>query len=359
LIWQKRLRLFRKMSIKLFQNNRIWSSIGNEITDLANSMHARGYAQNSPLMLMLEQQLAQHFGRKHCITTGCGTDALDIAIQSIELPLQSTVAVSNYTFTASAHAIKRAGHNVVAVDVDQNYCIDPDKIPGSAAAVVAVDLFGNMSQHQRLQQAGVPIIVDAAQSLESIAHGKFSAQHGLLSCLSFSPSKTVSSWGSGGAVLTDSDELAARCQKLRLHGKTNNNADAIAPGLNSMMSSFEVAAVIVGLKYSPQWQQRRTKIAQYLCDRSVHQCANDFGLDQNTFSKLVFQSDHKDLVVNQFKDLNIDCVVHYNRLVADETIYASNNDLLNSKRLQDISFTVPNQHTLTDSEVETIAKALT
>lgn len=359
MIWQKRLRLFRKMSIKLFQNNRIWSSIGNEITDLANSMHAQGYAQNSPLMLMLEQQLAQHFGRKHCITTGCGTDALDIAIQSIELPLQSTVAVSNYTFTASAHAIKRAGHNVVAVDVDQNYCIDPDKIPGSAAAVVAVDLFGNMSQHQRLQQAGVPIIVDAAQSLESIAHGKFSAQHGLLSCLSFSPSKTVSSWGSGGAVLTDSDELAARCQKLRLHGKTNNNADAIAPGLNSMMSSFEVAAVIVGLKYSPQWQQRRTKIAQYLCDRSVHQCANDFGLDQNTFSKLVFQSDHKDLVVNQFKDLTIDCVVHYNRLVADETIYASNNDLLNSKRLQDISFTVPNQHTLTDSEVETIAKALT
>jgi len=346
------------MSIKLFQTNRIWSSIGKEITDLAHSMHAQGHAQNGPLTLVLEQQLAQHFDKKHCITTGCGTDALDIAIQSIELPPRSTVAVSNYTFTASAHAIKRAGHDVVAVDVDQNYCIDPDKIPSSVAAVVAVDLFGNMSQHQKLQQARMPIIVDAAQSLESITHGKFSAQHGLLSCLSFSPSKTVSSWGSGGAVLTDSDELADRCRKLRLHGKTNNNADAIAPGLNSMMSSFEVAAVIVGLKYSSQWLRRRTQIAQYLRDCSVYQCANDFGLEQNTFSKLVFQDNRKDLAIKQFKNLNIDCVVHYNRLVADETIYACNHNLLNSKRLQDISFTVPNQHTLTDGEVEKIAKAL-
>jgi dTDP-4-amino-4,6-dideoxygalactose transaminase len=126
-----------------------------------------------------------------------------------------------------------------------------------------------------------------------------------------------------------------------------------------MMSSFEVAAVITGLKYAPQWLQRRTQIAQYLRDRSVHACANDFDLEQNTFSKLVFQNKNRDSVVDHFKNLNIDCPVHYNLLVADETIYTSNNSLSNSQYLRDISFTVPNQHTLTDSEVETIAKALT
>ena len=353
------LQSFTKMSINLFQNDRIWSSIGNEITELANTMHAQGYAQNGPLTLVLEQQLSQLLGRKHCITTGCGTDSLDIAIQSINLARQSRIAVSNYTFTASAHAIKRAGHEVVAVDVDQNYCIDPGKISPAIDAVVAVDLFGNMSQYQELEKLGVPIIVDAAQSLESIAQGKFSAQHGVLSCLSFSPSKTVSSWGSGGAVLTDDDELAAQCRRLRLHGKTKNDADAIAPGLNSMMSSFEVAAVIVGLKYAPQWQQRRKQIAQYLCSLSVYKCANDLGLDQNTLSKLVFQSSDRDLVLTKFKNLGINCAVHYNRLVSDETIYSSDISLSNSKQLQRISFTVPNQHTLTDSEVELIAKALT
>ena len=355
----KLLPLFKKMSIKLFQNDRIWSSIGNEITELANSMHAQGYAQNGPLTETLEQQLAQHLGRKHCITTGCGTDALDIAIQAIELPRGSDIAVSNYTFTASAHAIKRAGHEVVAVDVDSTYCIDAAGIPKSSAAVVAVDLFGNMSSHQKLQELGVPVIVDAAQSLESIAQGKYSAQHGMLSCLSFSPSKTVSSWGSGGAVLTDSDYLANRCRTLRLHGKLKNSQMSMGPGLNSMMSSFEVAAVLTGLKYAPRWLQRRTQIAQYLRDHSRHACANDFGLDQNTFSKLVFQAKDRDHVVKHFKNRGIDCPVHYNLLVADETIYTSNNSLTNSQYLRDISFTVPNQHTLTDSEVETIAKALT
>jgi len=343
--------------IKLFQTDRVWSVIRQQVFDLVDQAHARGQAQNSHLTHELESALAKHFNRAYCITTACATDALDIAVQSLQLEPNSKIAVPNYTFTATAHAIARSGNRPVAVDVLDNYCINAAAVP-ETKAIVSVDLFGNMCDYQALYSKNIPLIVDAAQSLESVGlDGVASANHGLLSCISFSPSKTISSWGSGGAVLTDNAELAQRCQLLRLHGKQANKNMAMAPGLNSMMSSFECAAVLVGLEYSKKWQARRQQIADFLRRESAHTAAVD-NLVQHTLSKLVFQSNNRSAVVNRLNQLNVETAVHYNLLINDEHIYRNDQDFLNSIKLQSTSFTVPNQHTLTDNEVEIIAKGL-
>jgi len=343
--------------VRLIQSDRIWKIIGPEVIDLVNQAHHLGQAQNSDLTRQLETELASRYHRKFCITTACATDALDIALQSLELAAGSRIAVPNYTFTATAHAVARAGHVPVAFDIKDNYCIDASSIH-DVDAIVPVDLFGNMCNHKSLLTHNVPVVVDAAQSLESTdADGVSSPSHGVLSCVSFSPSKTISSWGSGGAILTDDPVLADRCRRLRLHGKQINSDQAIASGLNSMMSSAECAAVLVGLKYSKEWQTRRQIIADYLVNQSQHPAAVDV-LPQHTLSKLVFQATDRARVVDQMAQLNIETAVHYQRLINDEQIYHSSQNFLNSSRLRSISFTVPNQHTLTDHEVELIAKGL-
>lgn len=343
--------------IKLFQSDRVWSVIKQQVFDLVDQAHANGQAQNSRLTQNLESALAERFGRTYCITTACATDALDIAIQSLQLDSDSEIVVPNYTFTATAHAVARSGNRPVAVDVMDNYCIDASTMP-IAKAIVSVDLFGNMCDYNALYSKNIPVIVDAAQSLESIdPSGIPSAKHGVLSCVSFSPSKTISSWGSGGAVLTDNSELAQRCRLLRLHGKQANKHMAVAPGLNSMMSSFECAAVLVGLAHSEQWQKRRQQIANFLISESIYTAAVD-NLAQHTLSKLVFQSSNRHEVINHLGQLNVETAVHYNLLINDEQIYHTDQAFLNSIKLQSKSFTVPNQHTLTDNEVEIIAKGL-
>jgi dTDP-4-amino-4,6-dideoxygalactose transaminase len=343
--------------IRLIQSDRIWKIIGPEVIDLVNQAHNLGQAQNSDLTRQLEAELAGRYHRKFCITTACATDALDIALQSLELAAGSRIAVPNYTFTATAHAVARAGHVPVAFDVKDNYCIDAGSIH-DVDAIVPVDLFGNMCDHKSLLTHHLPVVVDAAQSLESTdANGISSPGHGALSCVSFSPSKTISSWGSGGAILTDDPVLADRCRRLRLHGKQINSDRAIAPGLNSMMSSAECAAVLVGLKYSREWQVRRKAIADYLVSESQYAAVLDT-LPQHTLSKLVFQSQDRSRVIDQLAQLNIETAVHYQRLIVNEQIYHSSQNFLNSSRLQSISFTVPNQHTLTDHEVDLIAKGL-
>jgi dTDP-4-amino-4,6-dideoxygalactose transaminase len=322
-----------------------------------NQAHNVGQAQNGVLTHQLETELANRYDRKFCITTACATDALDIAIQSLGLAPHSRIAVPNYTFTATAHAVIRAGHVPVVFDVEDNYCINANRIH-DVDAIVPVDLFGNMCDYKSLMTHGVPIVVDAAQSLESTdVDGIASPSRGILSCVSFSPSKTISSWGSGGAILTDDPVLADRCKKLRLHGKQANASQSIAAGLNSMMSSSECAAVLVGLKHSAKWQSRRKAIADYLVSESRHSAAVD-PLSQHTLSKLVFQAQDQKSAVERLSQLNVETAVHYRLLINDEQIYHSSQNFLNSNRLQSISFTVPNQHTLTDYEVELIAKGL-
>lgn len=344
--------------IKLFQNERIWSQIKNQVLALVDKEHSlSGMSQNSALVKNLESRLAEQFGKKHCITTASCTDALVIACEVLDLPEQSKVGVANYTFTATGHAIARSGHTVVPIDVTDNYTIDVDRIK-HVDAVIAVDVFGNMSNWSRLNELNIPVINDAAQSIESHNGISASAGNGLISCLSFSPSKTISSWGSGGALLTDVDEYADLARRLRLHGKLSNNNTACSPGLNSMLSSFEAACIWIGLDYSEQWQQRRKEIANYLISASQYKSGLDTDLFRHTYHKLVFQTDNRNQTIKKFTEKNIDCAVHYNLTISDETLYNTHNSYPLSDKLKSITFTVPNQHSLTDEEVERIAEVL-
>jgi UDP-2-acetamido-2-deoxy-ribo-hexuluronate aminotransferase len=341
--------------ISLFQNKRNWETIREQVWHLVEQDHAQGMAQNSELVKKLEQRLAHRVGRKHCVTTASCSDALFLAVKSLDLPPQSRVAVSSYTFTATAHAVSRAGHEVVPVDVGNDYCIDVDKI-SNCAAVVAVDIFGNMSQWSLLNQLKIPVISDAAQSLESHNGVGWSAENGTIGCVSFAPSKPISSWGSGGAVVTDCDDLANTCRLLRLHGKSRNSDQAIGAGLNSMISSFEAACIWAGLDHAETWQSRRTKIAHYLIGQSKYQSGMQHHLQQHTYSKLVFQSDVRDHAVVELRNAGIECVVHYQLPIHHESLYPG--VAANTDRLSKISFSVPNQHTLSDAEVEHIGKIL-
>ena len=342
--------------ITLFQNQRNWNVIRSGVLDLIEQDHGQGVAQGGALTQRLEQTLAERFQRRYCVTTGSCSDALTIAVLCLDLPANSAIAVSNYTFTATAHAVARAGHQAVPVDVDEHYCINADAMP-DCQAVLAVDIFGNMSNWNQLNRLGLPVICDAAQSFES-RRDTWSAQQGLISCVSFSPSKTISSWGSGGALLTDDADIAALARKLRLHGKLNNNQVSVHAGMNSMISSFEAACVLVGLEHAEAWQHRRQEIAEYLRSASKYSCAIDVSLAQHTYHKLVFQSTNRSSVMDQFRSAGVDCAVHYSTLINDEPLYHSNTTMTVSDRLKQVSFTVPNQHTLTDEEVERIGNLL-
>jgi len=343
--------------IELFQTERNWSQIREQVYNIIDKEHKNGKAQKGEIVFELEEKLCQKFDRKFCITTGNCSDALTIACLSLNLAPYSKIGVSNFTFIASAHAIARARHIAVPIDITDNCTIDTNKIK-DVDAILAVDIFGNISNWKEIKKLGIPTINDAAQSLESHDGLQYSAKYGDISCISFSPSKTVSSWGSGGAILTDDPDIANNARLLRLHGKSSNSDIAIGTGLNSMISTFEAACVYSGLSLSEEWQSRRSSISNYLIDVSKYDCNLD-KLEKHTYHKLVFESPARDDIIRKIDEkFNIKCGIHYKTSVNDEKQYNSKIQYKVSDKKKLSVFTVPNQHTLTDTEVEIIGKAL-
>jgi len=93
-------------------------------------------------------------------------------------------------------------------------------------AIMNVDLFGNMSNMDALQEIcdryDLPLIDDTAEALGSVYRGTRAGKFGIGSVFSFHRTKTVAT-GEGGMLLLDDDHLFKRCMILRDHGRSETS----------------------------------------------------------------------------------------------------------------------------------------
>jgi len=154
-----------------------------------------------------------------------GPDALIFAIAGLGLKKGARVGVTSMTFIASASAIALNGFRPVFVDVDPETMLwRTDQVlelvrKGAVDALVAVHLYGQMLDLEEIAreagERGIPIIEDAAQAIGSTRNGKSPGAHGAATCLSFDPTKVIGACGSGGALVTDRDDIARTARLLR------------------------------------------------------------------------------------------------------------------------------------------------
>ena len=95
-----------------------------------------------------EEGFSNYLQVKYCIGVGNGTDALEIAIESLNLPKGSEIIVPANSFIASAEAVVRTGHKVVFCDINpDNYTINLNDLKKhitlNTSAIMAVHLYGH------------------------------------------------------------------------------------------------------------------------------------------------------------------------------------------------------------------------
>jgi UDP-2-acetamido-2-deoxy-ribo-hexuluronate aminotransferase len=353
--------------IKMFQLDRLWSEIKDQTLDLIDKSNASGYGQRGPAVTQLETQLKSWSNRKHAITVASCTDALLCAIESLKLPRGSYIATPSLTFTAVASRIVCASMIPYFVDIDEYGHLDLNKIPEICSALIVVDLFGCAMDYDKLAiwQKNNPhckVIMDAAQSIETIYNGQYSLSQGHIAVTSFSPSKTIPSWGSGGAIFTDDDEVAKFANLWRTHGKENNEDTAAMYGANSMLGTMEAAQILVVADKRHYRRARREEIAKHyinemrlttlkpLPQRGIH-----------TWHKFVIHAgEYQDAVVARLKENNIECKVFYKPLIHQEPLYENfpQTDMTNSKKFIETTIAIPCQSTLNVDEVGRIGDIL-
>ncbi|WP_238318408.1 LegC family aminotransferase [Thalassospira australica] len=190
-----------------------------------------------------EQDLADKCGVKHAIATVNGTAALHAALMAIGVVANDEVFVPALTFVATANAVAHAGAVAHFVDCDtQRLGVDVPKLAeyleeiairdGEGPhgpiyrnrntgrvlrAVMPMHVFGVPMDIQPLvdlaTQYGMVIVEDAAEALGSTYRRQPVGSFGAASALSFNGNKIITT-GGGGAVLTNSEELAKRVRHL-------------------------------------------------------------------------------------------------------------------------------------------------
>jgi len=356
--------------INQYQLDRIWKDIREEVIDLADQYLDQGLAQGEAVNQDLEKMLCEHTGRKHATLVGNCTDALYIALKSLNLPQGFRAAVPDMTWISTASSVVRAGGIPVFFDIDTNYTINTEQDFSDCDVILAVDLLGNSCNWELLESkwAHKPIVHDAAQSFGTVYHSKSSLRRGTVACASFGPIKPLPSFGSGGALFTDDDELNQQHKLLRLHYK-KTNLDVTAKdsravySINSVMNSFEISAVTVGLKYYEAWRQRRNSIARYYYDNFKNDLEFSHGPNMpetfNALYKLAMRHKKQKSIVDGMHHNGVQAQGLYIPLTAESRFkeYPKRSTSVSSK-FSFLSFTVPNQHTLTDSEVDVVVQEL-
>lgn len=323
----------------------------------------------------LEQQLADYVGVKHCITCANGTDALRLALMALGIGHGDSVFVPDFTFFATAEAVAMVGATPIFVDVDKdtynidvsNLCEVNRRLGVKPKAVIAVDLFGQPAQYDRLQEIceyfGMALIEDGAQGFGGcLYNGQRNCSFGDISTTSFFPAKPLGCYGDGGALFTDNDEWAALLRSLRVHGKGTDKYDNVRLGLNSRLDTIQAAVLQVKMKHFDEELEAVNRVARKYNELLAGKVKTPFVPEGYTSSwaQYTIQVETRDEVQARLKAAGIPSMVYYPRTMSQQTAFA---DLKQSpchvaEQLTKTVLSLPMHPYMTYDEIETIASLI-
>jgi len=231
---------------------------------------------NGPVVNDFKQDLEKYLNVKHVIPCANGTDALQIALMSLDLKPGDEVITPTFTFISTVEVVALLGLKPVFADVNPdtfNINVDDIKklITKNTKAIIPVHLFGQCADMEEImsiaKENNIYVIEDNAQAIGAdffFSNGKISKSGtiGDIGCTSFFPSKNLGCYGDGGALFTNSDALAEKLSYIVNHGmKKRYYHDYI--GVNSRLDTLQAAILKVKLQYLDNYIAARQKAAAF------------------------------------------------------------------------------------------------
>ena len=216
---------------------------GNEKRYVMDAIESTFVSSVGEYVTRFEEMLCSLTGARYAVACCNGTSALEMALRLAGVQSGDVVLTQPLSFVATANAIVHAGAEPVFLDVERSTLgLSPDAVRKflearclrgqgvcrladtgqRVAACVPMHSFGLPVRMDELlavcDEWNVPVVEDAAEALGSSYKGRYCGTMGQLGVLSFNGNKTVTT-GGGGAILTNSDELAATAKRLTTTAK--------------------------------------------------------------------------------------------------------------------------------------------
>jgi dTDP-4-amino-4,6-dideoxygalactose transaminase len=267
--------------------------IQSELVEVFTATLASAGFIGGPAVEEFERGFAAYCETKQCVGVGSGTDALRFALMAVGVRPGDIVVTVPLTFIATTEAISQAGARPAFVDVDtRTYTMDPEKLRAyletecvldsatgryvhrvlgkPVTAVIPVHLYGQTADMDPIlelaEQYRLVVVEDACQ-----AHGAeyFSKKEnrwrkagsmGQAAAFSFYPGKNLGACGEGGAVTTDSEEVARKIRVLRDHGQSKKYYHEVE-GYNGRLDAMQAGILSVKLRRLENWNRLRCEVA--------------------------------------------------------------------------------------------------
>ena len=350
-----------------------------------------------------EKEIANKIGVKHAITVGNGTDALIIALKSLGIKEGDEVITTDYTFFATAEAIRFVGATPVFCDVElDTYNIDPsqieEKITDKTKAIICVHLFGNACKMDEIndiaKRHNLYVVEDAAQAINSQYNGKNVGNLGDVACFSFFPTKNLGCFGDGGMITTNDDDLATIIRALKVHGSGENGMKAYAIlndeevevveqnsgdntvynplkyynyliGHNSRLDEIQAAILRIKLKHLDEYTENRRSIShgyiEALKDTSLVMPTETEG-GKHDFHLFILQSENREEIESKLKEKGIATGTYYKVPMhlqkAFNDLGYKKGDFPNAEYLSERTFAIPLFPEMNDEEREYIINSI-
>ena len=222
-----------------------------------------------------EERIKDYINVKHAIGVANGSDALFLSVLALDLPLNSEVITTPFTFFSSTSCILRNNLKPVFVDVNEDtYNIDvekiEEKITDNTSCILPVDLFSQTPDYDKIQQLAkkynLKIVEDSAEAFGMKWQNKFASTLGDIGVFSFFPTKTLGCFGDGGMITTDNDDLAEKIRALRIHGASKKYFHEYI-GINSRLDTIQAGILNVKLQYISEEIKERERITGKYYDK--------------------------------------------------------------------------------------------
>lgn len=342
---------------------------------------------NGQQVKVLEKELAEYVGVKHCITCANGTDALTMAMMAWGIKEGDAVFVPDFTFFSSGEIVSHAGATPVFVDVDTDtYNISSESLDKAIEkvkadetlnpkAVIAVDLFGLPADFEAVRKVAdkhnLLVLEDGAQGFGGKIKDKIACSFGDISTTSFFPAKPLGCYGDGGAVFTDDDNMAALLESIRVHGKGEMKYDNVRIGLNSRLDTIQAAILSVKLKAFADYELEDINKAADKYTRQLSDLQDKIKLPivpkgyYSSWAQYTIQLENKetrDSLQNALKEEGIPSMVYYPKAMHKQEAFVANpyndSEFSNTMKLCDTVLSLPIHPYLTDEDIEKVVKAI-
>jgi dTDP-4-amino-4,6-dideoxygalactose transaminase len=251
-----------------------WPAFDDETErSLMEALRSRRWAISGPYrgQASFERRFARAFadfhGVAHCTPVTNGSAALALTLRALGVGYGDRVVVPGLTWIACATSVTSVGAIPLPADIDPGSLAISQAslqrlLDEGASAVILVHPFCTVADPERAailcNAAATPLIEDCSQAHGATWRGKRVGTFGIAGTFSMQQSKVLTC-GEGGAIITDSSELAARLEQLRADGRMfvdrpeNEQLELVevgtVQGRNHCLSEFQSAILLSRLPH--------------------------------------------------------------------------------------------------------------